>query len=419
MAQQAYVLTHEMPQHLVYATDQAAHMGGDMPQFPQMALGGPAMQPHHLMMMGSEPDDEANKKNAWTKEEDERLCELVAHFGPKKWSIIAQQLGTDRVGKQCRERWHNHLSPAVRKDHWTEEEDKLILDMVNKVGTKWSQIVKLLPGRTDNAIKNRWNSAMRKSLRKQQKTTPPSATPPLGGYRGQGEGGEGGYTQAQVPMLHTHLVPASGATPGYPSMGGSHGAGARGAGMHTSGVLMQTQAAMAGGHAHAGSKRWYDEQAPVLALLFPNEMSVQLAKDIAVRGKPTCAAGASARARIAPRSPRVAPRPRPHLPLTHRPSARTLTRRVPSLTRRPPRTSRTRTSGSCCASWCSAQPTAPCPSPRQCLSRCGRTRLCSRQRGRDERRAGPRWTTTMTTTTTTTTMRMRTRTTRRMMMRAR
>ncbi|EOD17409.1 hypothetical protein EMIHUDRAFT_46436, partial [Emiliania huxleyi CCMP1516] len=87
----------------------------------------------------------------WTPEEDAKLLRMVAQYGPSSWSQIAQHL-PGRVGKQCRERWHNHLSP----------EDRLILQAVAEHGTKWALIVKLIPGRTDNAIKNRWNSATRK-----------------------------------------------------------------------------------------------------------------------------------------------------------------------------------------------------------------------------------------------------------------
>lgn len=74
-------------------------------------------------------------KGPWTKEEDEMVIRLVAKYGPKRWSHIAGYL-KGRIGKQCRERWHNHLNPTIKKDAWTPEEDMKILEAHASMGIR-------------------------------------------------------------------------------------------------------------------------------------------------------------------------------------------------------------------------------------------------------------------------------------------
>lgn len=107
------------------------------------------------------------KSKPWTHQEDLKLNELVETHGLKQWSTIAKALNLlhenkkTRKGKHCRERWYNHLNPEINKGEWTYEEDILLLQQQKITGNKWSSISRLLKGRTENSVKNRWNSLIK------------------------------------------------------------------------------------------------------------------------------------------------------------------------------------------------------------------------------------------------------------------
>ena len=103
---------------------------------------------------------ERTSTQQWSKTEDAQLTALINKFGAKRWSFIAGCL-RGRKGKQCRDRYLNHLRPGIKTGEWTREEEKVLVEGHKILGSKWAALAKLLVGRPENAIKNHWHATMR------------------------------------------------------------------------------------------------------------------------------------------------------------------------------------------------------------------------------------------------------------------
>ena len=114
--------------------------------------------------LARQPNNPELIKGSWTRAEDEIIIEFVHQYGTKNWTKLANLL-PGRIGKQCRERWRNHLDPSNKKGEWTMEEDSLLIKYHELYGNQWVKIASMIPGRSDNSIKNRWNSTLKKNPR--------------------------------------------------------------------------------------------------------------------------------------------------------------------------------------------------------------------------------------------------------------
>ncbi|XP_074325577.1 transcription factor MYB41-like [Apium graveolens] len=116
--------------------------------------------------MGRSPCCNKNglKKGPWTPEEDQKLVDYIQKNGYGNWRTLPKNAGLERCGKSCRLRWTNYLRPDIKRGRFTLEEEEAIIQLHRVLGNKWSTIASRLPGRTDNEIKNYWNTHIRKKL---------------------------------------------------------------------------------------------------------------------------------------------------------------------------------------------------------------------------------------------------------------
>lgn len=146
--------------------------------------------PYPVQRMPIPQTRQIHKKTKWTNEEDRMLIESVRANGMNNWSIVAQMV-PGRSGKQCRERWTNQLSPNLSKDSWSPQEDQILIEQQKIHGNLWAKMTTSLPGRSANAIKNRFSWLSRHgsqqvantvispyAMRSPQQTAPPDAFSP-------------------------------------------------------------------------------------------------------------------------------------------------------------------------------------------------------------------------------------------------
>jgi hypothetical protein len=133
----------------------------DRPNYARLAQSFPGKTGQQVAERWDKVLNPALQKGSWTRQEDEIIMSYVQKNGTKKWQKLCALL-PGRIGKQCRERWRNHLDPSLNHSQWTEAEDERLIDLHRTYGNSWVKIALLMQNRSDNDVKNRWNSTLRR-----------------------------------------------------------------------------------------------------------------------------------------------------------------------------------------------------------------------------------------------------------------
>nr|ADQ57817.1 myb6 [Vanda hybrid cultivar] len=143
-------------------------------------------------------NEDGLNKGAWTAQEDELLASYVNAVGEGKWTSVPKKAGLNRCGKSCRLRWLNYLRPNVKRGNISLEEEELIIRLHKLLGNRWSLIAGRLPGRTDNEIKNYWNTTLSKKIQTKKFTI---NMPIIKAWKPKSNPLETNITSASIPYL--------------------------------------------------------------------------------------------------------------------------------------------------------------------------------------------------------------------------